>query len=92
MEVDQEFENQKFAKFDLAGKLENNPDDNLNMLDAKQGMEIEDLANKGKWLRLDDKNDDVKLYKKYLKTKAGAAFVTNVLRVALNYKEERLAG
>ena len=55
-------------------------------------MEIEDLANAGKMLRFNDKNDDVKLYKTYLKTKAGAAFITNVLRVALNYKEERLAG
>ena len=39
-------------------------------------MEIEDLANAGKMLRFNDKNDDVKLYKTYLKTKAGAAFIT----------------
>ena len=53
---------------------------------------MEEDAKNGLCLRKTDKEDDVKLYKKYLKTKAGAAFVANVLRVALNYKEERLAG
>ena len=49
-------------------------------------------AREGRLIRKTTKDDDLKVYKKFLKTKAGAAFVTNVLRVALNEKEERLAG
>ena len=47
---------------------------------------------KGRVIRLTEKVDDLKMYKTFLKTKVGAAFMTNVLRIALNYKEERLAG
>ena len=47
---------------------------------------------KGRAILMSNKTDDLKMYKKFLKTKVGAAFITNALRVALNYKEERLAG
>ena len=49
-------------------------------------------AARGRAIIKTGKVDDLKMYKKYMKTKIGAAFITNVLRVALNYKEERLAG
>ena len=49
-------------------------------------------AVQGRTIIKTSKIDDLKMYKKYMKTKIGAAFITNVLRVALNYKEERLAG
>ena len=49
-------------------------------------------AIKGRAILLSNKTDDLKMYKRFLKTKVGAAFITNALRVALNYKEERLAG
>ena len=93
LEIDQEFENAKFNKFDdLEKALEIKNDDNLKQLDEAQGANEEIEAREGRLIRKTTKDDDLKVYKKFLKTKAGAAFVTNVLRVALNKKEERLAG
>ena len=61
-------------------------------LGEKEGLDLEAKALAGLALRQNDRVDDVKYYKKLLKEKVGAPFVTNVLRVALNYKEERIAG
>ena len=60
--------------------------------DDELDQNIKYEAIKGRAILLSNKTDDLKMYKRFLKTKVGAAFITNALRVALNYKEERLAG
>ena len=88
LEDKEDFQNQRFRKLELEGKLDPGERDDVVGLGQKNLAELDDRAREGKHIR----PADMKLYKGYLMTKIGAPFVTNVLRVALNYKEEVIAG
>ena len=86
------FNNAKFSKLKLEGKLDGMPNEKMLEFGEKLDNEINEEAEKGLAIRMNKQFNDLKELKDNLKTKIGAPFMTNVLRVALNYKETRLAG
>ena len=86
------FANNKFEKLKLGGKLKPDKDEAIQNLDEADSSELDKKAAKGKAIRQNSQHDDLEEYNRLLKLKIGSAFVTNVLRVALNMKEERIAG